>query len=117
MVGYGFLATALYRTGYATGRLAVLLPILATLGTCTYAIVVGLVAPFLRSPEATLALTILAFVIGVPAYSALTILPIAASRQRYAPILADRWHLAVIAYAEGAMVLIGFLLLAILGLA
>ena len=102
MVGYGFLATALYRTGYATGRLAVLLPILATLGTCTYAIVVGLVAPFLRSPEATLALTIL---------------PIAASRERYASILADRWHLAVIAYAEGAMVLIGFLLLAILGLA
>jgi hypothetical protein len=34
-----------------------------------------------------------------------------------AATLADRWHLAVIAYAEGAMVLIGFLMLAVLGLA
>ena len=47
----------------------------------------------------------------------MTLLPIAATRPRLAPILADRWHLAVIAYAEGAMVLVGFLLLAVLGLA
>ena len=59
----------------------------------------------------------MAFIIGVPAYGAMTILPIAAHRERLAPILADRWHLAVVAYAEGAMVLIGFLLLAVLGLA
>jgi hypothetical protein len=58
-----------------------------------------------------------AFIIGVPAYGAMTILPIAAHRERLAPILADRWHLAVVAYAEGAMVLIGFLLLTVLGLA
>jgi hypothetical protein len=41
----------------------------------------------------------------------------AARRERFAIILADRWHLAVIAYAEGVTVLIGFLLLAVLGLA
>jgi hypothetical protein len=40
-----------------------------------------------------------------------------AHRDGLRPILADRWHLAVVAYAEGAMVLIGFLLLAVLGLA
>jgi hypothetical protein len=38
-------------------------------------------------------------------------------RERLAPILADRWHLAVIAYAQGVMVLVGFLLLGVLGLA
>jgi hypothetical protein len=32
-------------------------------------------------------------------------------------MLADRWHLAIIAYAQGVTVLIGFLLRAVLGLA
>jgi hypothetical protein len=41
-----------------------------------------------------------AFIVGVPAYGAMTILPIAAHRERLAPILADRWHLAVVAYAD-----------------
>jgi len=43
-------------------------------------------------------------------------LPIAANRERLAPILAERWHLAIVAYAQGVMVLTGFLLLAVLGL-
>jgi hypothetical protein len=47
----------------------------------------------------------------------MTILPIAASREQLAATLAQRWHLAIVGYAEGAMVLIGFLLLAVLGLA
>ena len=78
---------------------------------------VAALAPSARSTEATLYLTIVAFAAGVPAYAAMTLLPIAATRPRLAPILADRWHLAVIAYAEGAMVLVGFLLLAVFGLA
>jgi hypothetical protein len=82
-----------------------------------YAIVVGVLAPNLRSTDATLDLTIVAFVAGVPAYGAMTILPIAARRPRLAASLADRWHLAVVAYPEGVTVLIGFLLIAILGLA
>jgi hypothetical protein len=56
-------------------------------------------------------------VIGIPAYAAHTILPIAAHRERLAPFLATRWHLVVIAYSQGSMVLIGFLLLSVLGLA
>ena len=116
-VGYGFLGTALHRTGYATARLTFVLPVLAVLGTLAYAILVGVAAPGLRSADATLDLTIVAFIVGVPAFGALTILPIAATHERLVPILADRWHLVVISYAEGAMVLIGFLLLAVLGLA
>jgi hypothetical protein len=116
VVGYGLLASSLYRSGYASARLTVLLPVFAIVATLVYALVVGL-APSLRTPDATLHLTVVAFIVGVPAYSANTILPIAAQRRRLAPILAERWHLAVIAYAEGAMVLIGFVLLSILGLA
>ena len=115
--GYGLLASALYRTGYASARLTVLLALFASAGTLAYAIVIGVLAPGLRSPEATLDLTVVAFVAGIVAYAAMTILPIAARRERLAPILADRWHLAVIAYAQGVTVLIGFLLLAVLGLA
>jgi hypothetical protein len=117
VVAYGLLATALYRSGYASARLSAILGLLALIGTSAYAIVIGVFAPGLRSAEATLNLTIIAFIAGIPAYGAMTILPIAAHRERFAPILADRWHLAVVAYAEGVMVLVGFLLLAVLGLA
>jgi hypothetical protein len=117
VVGYGQLATALNRSGYATARLTVLLALFASIGTLTYAIVIGALAPSLRSAEATLNLTVIAFIAGIPAYGAMTILPIAAHRKRWAPILAHRWHLAIIAYAEGVTLLVGFLLLAVLGLA
>jgi hypothetical protein len=116
-VGYGQLASALYRTGYASVRVGIMLPLFGGLATLTYAILIAVFAPGLRSPAATLSLTIVAFVIGVPAYAANTILPIAAHRERLAPLLVTRWHLAVIAYAEGTMVLIGFLLLSVFGLA
>jgi hypothetical protein len=115
--GYGLLASALYRTGYASARLTVLIGVFAAVGTVAYATVIGTLAPGLRSSEATLALTVVAFLGGVTAYIAMTILPIAARRERLAPILADRWHLAIVAYAQGVTVLIGFLLLGVLGLA
>jgi hypothetical protein len=83
----------------------------AAVGTLAYAVVIGVLAPDLRSPEATLDLTVVAFIFGVPAYGAMTILPLAARREQLASILADRWHLAVITYAQGVTVLIGFLLL------
>lgn len=117
LVGYGLLATSLYRSGFVSARLTVLLPVFAAAGMVVHAVVVGVLAPELRSVEATRYLTVMAFVAGVVAYGALTILPIAANDARLAPILADRWHLAVTAYAQGAMVLVGFLLLAVLGLA
>lgn len=117
IVGYGQLASALYRSGYASARLIALLAVFAVVGTLAYAGVIGALAPSLRSVEATLNLTVVAFVAGVPAYGAMTVLPIAAHRERLAPILADRWHLAIVAYAQGVIVLICFLLLAILGLA
>jgi hypothetical protein len=117
VVGFGQLASSLYRSGYASARLIVVLGLLAAAGTLVYAIVIGALAPGLRSAEATLNLTVVAFLAGVPAYGAMTILPIVAHRSRLAPILADRWHLAIVAYAEGVSVLIGFLLLSVFDLA
>ncbi len=117
VVGYGLLSTALHRSGYASARLTLPVALFATAGTVAYAIVIAAFAPSLRSYEATLYLTVVAFTVGVPAYAAMTILPIVANRDRLAPILADRRHLVVIAYAQGVTVLIGFLLLAVLGLA
>ena len=117
IVGYTQLAGALHRSGYASARLAVLLPVIAAAATLAYAVLIGALAPSLRSTEATLTLTLVAFALGVPAYAINMILPIAARRESLARALADRWHLAVIAYAQGTMVLIGFVLLSIHGLA
>jgi hypothetical protein len=75
-------------------RVAALLPLLAAVATAGYAVVVAVFAPGLRSPVATLNMTIVAFLVGVPAYGAHMILPIAADRQRPARVLAVRWHLA-----------------------
>lgn len=99
-VGYGVLASALFRSGYASARMVVLLAVFAAIGTLAYALVVNILVPSLRSPEATLHLTVLAFLVGVPAYGAMTVLPIAAHRPRWAPVLADRWHLAILGYAH-----------------
>jgi len=114
--GYAQVSTALYRSGYASVRVAVLLPLFAGGAVLAYGVLIGVLAPDLRSPEATLILTHVAFIVGVAGYAGHTILPIAAHREPLASTLANRWHLVVIAYAEATMVLIGFLLLSVLGL-
>jgi hypothetical protein len=116
VVGYAVMASALFRSGYVGARLVTLMALLAAVGTAAYALVVKLV-PDLRSPESALQLTIVAFLLGVPAYLAMALLPMVARREGTAAVLAERWHLAIVAYAQGATVLIGFLLLAVLGLA
>lgn len=116
VVSFGFLATALNRSGYATGRQLALLGGLAAAGAAGYALLATAV-PGLRSETSTLALTLTAFVAGVPAFAAMSLLPTIARHERFGPALAERWHLAIIGYAQGTVVLIAFLLLAVLGLA
>ena len=60
IVGYGPLASALFRTGYASGRSTLLLATFAIAGTLLYAAAVA-IAPGLRADGATLALTVTAF--------------------------------------------------------
>jgi hypothetical protein len=114
--GYGQLASALNRSGYATPRQLLLMPLLGLVGAGAY---VGLVQIGVldHDPDATLALALVAFIPGVIAYLGQAILPIAARDPRYAPILAERWHLALLGYAQSVIVLVCFLEAAVLGFA
>ena len=116
VVGYGLLASALYSSGYTTARLTVTMPIAAVGVSVAYEVVLTTFAPELRSVESTLRLTVVAFFLGGAALLVMTVLPILADRPSLQPVLARRGHLAVLAYAEGVMVLLAFLLLAIFGL-
>jgi hypothetical protein len=115
--GHGLLGTALYRSGYATARTAVLLPAFALLVTAGYGVVTGVVAPSLRVPDATMTIIVLAFVIGGVLQVSMTVLPLIARQERFLPFLLRRWHFVVVVYAKAAMVIQGMLLLSAFGLA
>jgi hypothetical protein len=117
VVSYLFMAAALSRSGYASARQLAVIALATVVGVGAYAAVVGLVAPGARSPDATLALTVTAFVLGIASYGAMTLLPVAARDERLNAVLARRWHLAILAYAQSVTVLVAFLLLAVHGLA
>ena len=115
-VGYGPLATALYRSGFATIRMIVLMPVLATVVTGAYLLVLR-VAGIDRVADSTLVLTLMGFIPGVLAHGALSILPVLARFERPSAILAERAHLLILGYTQSVMVLVYFLLLSVLGLA
>jgi hypothetical protein len=115
-IGYGPLATILHRTGFASFRMIVLTPLIASLVSVAYFVVLRL-SGIDRVPDATLALTIVGFIPGVFAQGVLAIMPILARSDRINGILAERAHLLILSYAVSVMVLIYFLLLSVLGLA
>ena len=112
---YALLATQLHRSGYASGRLISVIPVLAVATTVAY----GAIAAWagLRSPDSALDLVVVAFVLGSPAFAILTALPVLADWSRTAPLLAAHGRSFVLCYAQGATVFVGFLVLAVLGLA
>jgi hypothetical protein len=116
LVGYGLLASALFRSGYMSTRLTLAMPLLAVTVTLAYGAIAAVI-PHIRSDDATLRLTMVAFFPGSFAYLAMTVLPILARQPRLVEFLASRWHLAVLGFAEAVMVLLGFMLLAVLRLA
>jgi hypothetical protein len=113
--GYGLVAQHLHRSGYLTPRLAVLLPVSAIATAIGYAAIVGRLG--LRSPDATLNLTIAAFVLGAAGFAIVTALPLIYRGPRMDRIFARYARFAVLGYAQGAIVLVVFLLLSVLGLA
>jgi hypothetical protein len=113
IASYSLTATHLYRTGLVSGRLAVVIPVLAAASVLAFAL---LVRPLeLSSAESTLALTVIGFVVGVPAYVLIAILPAIAHDDRAGPVVARSAPFAVYALAQGAGVLVAFLLLSMLG--
>ena len=113
--GYGLVAQHLHRSGYANGRLAITIPLVAVLEAVVFGLLVGGLG--LRSADATLDLTIAAFVMGAMAFGLLTALPVFASQERIASGLAAYGQFLILGYAQGIVVLVAFLVLSILGLA
>jgi hypothetical protein len=113
--GYALVAQHLYRSGYANGRLALLIPFLSGAEALLFGLLVGRLG--LRSPDATLDLTITAFVMGAAAFALLTALPLLAHQKRLVTHLARYGPFLILGYAQGVVVLVAFLVLSILGLA
>jgi hypothetical protein len=117
LAGFPLLASALYRSGYASARVVTLLPLIVVLVVGAYVLVVRALVPAGYVTEATLVLTLVGFVPGAAMYAAGSALPLLARQERLAPILAERWHLVVLGYAVSVMVLVELLLVSVLGIA
>jgi hypothetical protein len=113
--GYGLFAQHLHKSGYASGPLTILI---ALLGGATTLIFAFLVAWFgLGSADSTLYLTVAALIVGSVATAGLGVLRVLATSAYTARPLAKIGPFLILGYAQGAVVLIGFLLLSVLGLA
>jgi hypothetical protein len=113
--GYAMVAQQLHRSGFASARLVVVIPLVAAAATFAYGIAVGWSGQ--RSPEATLQLTVTGLLLGSIGFAMLAAMPILARETRLAPVLAARGQYLVLAYIEGTIVLVGFMLLSVLGFA
>lgn len=112
---YGLMAHQLSRSGYGPARILVAIPVFATFTTIAYGLAVGALG--LRSEEATLNLIVVSFSIGLVAFFGLTTLTITAAHGRSARFLVRFGPYLVLGYGQSVVVLVGFLLLSILGLA
>jgi len=117
LAGYPLLGAVLVRSGFARGREVMLLGALALLGAVAYVVVARTFMPDGRFPDGTLALTLLAFLPGAAMYGVATGLPAFATQARFATVLQERWHLAVLAYATFVVILVELLLVSVVGLA
>jgi hypothetical protein len=115
LASYGLVAHHLQRSGYGAGRVLVTIPALAIVATLAYAAVASLLG--LRSADGTLNLVIVGFCGGAVAFFALTTLIVSAVRERSARFLARYGRYLVLAYAQAVVLLVGFLLVSILGVA
>jgi hypothetical protein len=115
LASYGLVAHHLHRCGYGAGRVLVAIPALAIVGTLAYAVLASVLG--LRSAEGTLNLVIVGFCAGAVAFFALTTLIVGAVRERSARVLGRSGRYLVLAYAQAVVLLVGFLLVSILGVA
>lgn len=112
---FALVAHHLHRSGYGPARVVVAIFAFATLATLGYAALAGIVG--LRSEEATLDVIVVGFSVGVFAFSGFILLTILGAYQRTAKYLARFGSYIVVAYVQSVVVLVGFVLLGVLGLA
>jgi len=103
------------RSGYGAGRVLVAVPSLAIVATLAYATAATLFD--LRAADGTLNLIIVGFGFGAVAFVALTTLIVGAVRERSARFLARYGRFLVLGYAQAVVLLVGFLLISVLGVA
>jgi len=116
LAGYPLLGAALVRGGFARVRETVLLGAIGLIAAVAYVVVVRVLIPGGHVPDGTLVLTLMAFLPGAVMYGVASALP-AVAQSRLAPMLQERWHLVVLAYAVIVVVLVELLLVSVLGLA
>jgi hypothetical protein len=112
---YGLVAHHLARAGYGPGRVLVAMPLFASIATIAYGVVVGALG--MRSEDATLNLIVAGFSLGLVAFFGVTTLTITAARGASARFMARFGPYLFLGYAQSVVLLVGFLVLSILGLA
>lgn len=113
--GYGLLAQNLHHSGVASGWLTLIIAGLGVASTLLFGLIVALFR--LRSSEATLDLTVTAFIVGVIASGLVGAVPVFARHRWTARIMNSFGRYLILGYAQGTVVFTGFLLLSVLGLA
>jgi len=112
---YGLVAHHLNRSGYGPTRVIVAIPLLTIVATFAYGAVVGMLG--LRSEDATLDLIVAGFCVGAVAFFALLTMTAATVHGGARRFLARYGAYFVLAFVQANVLLVGFLLLAVLGLA
>ncbi|HET9085866.1 MAG TPA: hypothetical protein VFN41_15820 [Candidatus Limnocylindrales bacterium] len=112
VVSYSLNAVHVYRTGLVSGRLSLLIPLMAILVVLVYGIV--LMVFQIKPADATLSLTITALLIGLPAYAGIAVLPALARQPRFVPVVTTAAPLGVFMLAQGCTILVGLLLFTLL---
>jgi hypothetical protein len=113
--GYGEVAQHLHRSGIASARMTLVFPSLAALSAVAYALIAGPLG--LVSADSMRALTIAAFVVGALVFALIGALPVVGRQPRMSPYLVRSAPYLMLAYGQGVIVLVAFLLLAMLGFA
>jgi hypothetical protein len=112
---YALVAHHLHRSGYGPARIVVAIGAFAALATLAYAAIAGVFG--LRTEDATLDVIVVGFSVGVFAFSGFIVLNILGAYERTATYLARFGSYIVVAYVQSVVVLVGFILLGVLGLA
>jgi hypothetical protein len=111
---YAILSVGFHRSGLFAWRQIVLMPIIAG-AVCVAYLAISVVLG-LGSPDSALSLAVVAAFIGTFLFAIVVSLSVVSQHARLGPLLVRWGRLGIVAYAQGAIVFIGFLLLAILGL-
>jgi hypothetical protein len=112
--GYAIMSVGLYRSGFFSRRQIVLMPALAVAGSVAYLVVSRSLG--LGSPDTTLNLAVVAAFVGTFFFGIVCSLSVIARHSRLGLLLRSKGRWGVVLYAQGAVVFIGFLLMAALKL-